>query len=326
MPAAIPIAIAAGAVGSALISKSAAQNAADAQAGAAANATQAQLQMYNQSRADQSPWRQAGGQAVNALSQWYGLGGLGPSTAYGDQAGITGTPTAGYDPSSGYRIGAGGMIGQEAAVGGAGYGASMFGPGSAITANDPRRTIQPVTGPAPRPGTGQQGAVGQQPIDYQKLLSSLPGYQFQLSQGENAVNSNLAARGLLQSGAAGKALTQYGQGVASDYATQYINGLQSLAGLGQTSAANTGALGGQAAGQIGSNMLYGGNAQASGYVGQANAINSGLSGLVGAYGQYRTQQNQLYNQQYDQLQPYTPGYIPRATDPYQDPYAYGGGP
>jgi len=53
------------------------------------------------------------------------------------------------------------------------------------------RTIQPVTGPSLRPGTGQQ--TGQQPIDYQKLLSESPGYQFQLSQGENAVQSNLAA-------------------------------------------------------------------------------------------------------------------------------------
>lgn len=37
-----------------------------------------------------------------------------------------------------------------------------------------------------------------------------------------------------------------------------------------------------AANQVGSNDIYAGNAQASGYASQSNAINSGLSGLVGA--------------------------------------------
>lgn len=326
MPAAIPIAIAAAGVGSALIMKDAAGNAADAQTAASGNATAAQLAMYNQSRADQAPWRQAGGQALNALSQWYGLGGVGQPYGADPNASPAAPGAPGY--STGGNPAPGGN--QGAVVGTAGLTVADMHPGNigGVYSAGGRvgggldRTIQPVTGPAPRPGTGQQATAGQQPIDYNKILSNLPGYQFQLSQGENAVQSNLAARGLLQSGAAGKALTQYGQGVASDYATQYIAGLQSMAGLGQTSAAQTGALGANAANQIGGNMLYGGNAQASGYVGQANAIGSGLSGLAGVYGQYQTQRNQQYNQQYDQLQPYTPGYIPRA----QDPYAYGGGP
>src|SRR5712671_4814493 len=305
------------AVYGAVQSGKAASNAANAQIGASQNANATQLAMYNQSRADQAPWRAAGGQAVNALSQWYGLGGINQPSSADPNA-----PSAAPGYSTGGNPTPGGVGGWNGGTAGGGYGSTT--PGGGLYSAGGRvgggmdRTIQPVTGPAPRPGTGQQ------PIDYQKLLSSLPGYQFQLSQGENAVNSNLAARGLLQSGAAGKALTQYGQGVASDYATQYINGLQSLAGLGQTSAANTGALGANAANQIGSNQLYAGNAQASGYVGQANAINSGLSGLAGVYGQYRTQQNQLYNQQYDQLQPIYPN-IPYAQDPYANS-TYGGGP
>jgi len=124
-----------------------------------------------------------------------------------------------------------------------------------------------------------------------KLIQSLPGYQFNLDQGNQAVQKNLAANGLLDSGAAQKALTQYGQGYAMNASNQYLNGLQSLAGLGQTSVANTGAAGTNAANQIGSNQIYAGNAQASGYANQANAINSGLSGLSGIYGQYTQQQN-----------------------------------
>jgi hypothetical protein len=130
-----------------------------------------------------------------------------------------------------------------------------------------------------------------------KLIQNLPGYQFNLQQGNQAVQRNLAANGLLDSGAAQKALTQYGQGSAMQASGQYLNGLQSLAGLGQSATAQTGAAGANAANQIGSNQIYAGNAQASGYANQSNAINSGLSGLSGIYGQYNQQQN-LMQQQY----------------------------
>lgn len=213
------VVVAGGAIAAASISANGAKSAANAQENAANNADNTQLQMYNTTRSDQAPWRAAGGQAVNALSQYYGLGGVSPN-------GATGTAGAASTP------------------------------------------------------------------DYNSILSNLPGYQFQQQQGNQAVQRNLAAAGLLQSGAAGKALQQYGQGVASQYAGQYVNGLQSLAGLGQTSVANTGAVGANTANQIGSNQIYAGNAQASGYAGTANAVNSGLSGLTGLYGQYSTNQAQ----------------------------------
>jgi hypothetical protein len=163
--------------------------------------------------------------------------------------------------------------------------------------------------------------------DYNAILSGLPGYQFQLAQGQQAAERNLSAAGLLNSGAAGKALTQYGQGLASNYATQYVNGLQSLAGLGQTSVQATGAAGANAANQIGQNYLYAGNAAATGSVGTANAVNAGLQGLVSSYGQYQTQQNQQYNQQYDNLQPFYPNQ-PRMYEPPPDTgtTTYYGGP
>ncbi len=126
--------------------------------------------------------------------------------------------------------------------------------------------------------------------DYQKILSGLPGYQFQMQSGTKAVDQNLAARGLLQSGAAGKALTQYGQGLGSSYAQQYTQGLAGLANLGENAAAGTGAAGANAAGQMGANQIYAGNAAGQGYVNSSNAINSGLAGVAGAYGQYQGMQ------------------------------------
>lgn len=260
-------ALAVGTIASSAISAGAAGDAANAQEQASQNANATQLQMYNTTRQDQAPWRQAGGQAINALSQWYGLGGVSTPTSSSSSV------PQGYDPSTGTTIGAGGRIGQ------------LIPGGTAATPATPTQSTS-------------------QPPDYNAILSNLPGYQFQKQQGNEAVQRNLAAAGLLQSGAAGKALDQYGQGLASNYATQYVNGLQSLAGLGQTSVANTGVLGANTANQIGSNQIYAGNAQASGYVGQANAINSGLSGLTGFAGQAP----QLY-QQYLQSQ-----YSPAATN------------
>lgn len=246
----MPWGVVAGAVIGAVGSGIASSNAADAQKDAANTASNTQLQMYNTTRADQAPWRQAGGQAVNALSQWYGLGGVTTPSS---------TDSNAYDPTSGYSVGPYGSV----------------------------RQLIPQS-------SGAASATSQATPDFNKILSNLPGYQFQMQQGTQAVQRNLAAQGLLQSGAAGKALEQYGQGLASNYATQYVNGLQSLAGLGQTSAANTGALGANAANQIGANQIYAGNAQASSYAAQGNAINSGLSGLVGAYGMYQQRAGNPY--------------------------------
>src|SRR5437660_1539723 len=121
-----------------------ANKAAGAQESAANQASSTQLQMYNQSRADQAPWRQAGGQALNALSQWYGLGGVGSAGMGDPNAPAANTPPApqGYDPSSGYQIGAGGGISQLARISGGISARPTVTQG--MTAGG-----QPTTGPAP---------------------------------------------------------------------------------------------------------------------------------------------------------------------------------
>jgi hypothetical protein len=244
----IAAAIAGAAVVGAGASIYAGDKAASAQKDAASQASGTQLQMYNQTRADQTPWRTSGTQALSALDAYYGLQGLGASGGGGSG---TGAPTVGY-----------GSLG----MGGRGGG---FGPEQRI--------------PTPQGGQGaQSGQVSA--ADINQRIQNLPGYQFQFDQGNQAVQQNLAARGLLNSGAAGKALTQYGQGYAQSASQDYLNGLRSLAGLGQTSAQATGAAGANAANQIGSNQIYAGNASAAGYANQSNAIQGGLQGLVGAVG------------------------------------------
>jgi hypothetical protein len=81
-----------------------------------------------------------------------------------------------------------------------------------------------------------------------------PGYAFRLSEGMKALERSAAARGGLLGGATGKALQRYGQEMGSQeymnafnrYQTErnaQLNPLQSLAGIGQTSANTLGTYG-----------------------------------------------------------------------------------
>lgn len=81
-----------------------------------------------------------------------------------------------------------------------------------------------------------------------------PGYAFRLSEGMKALERSAAARGGLLGGATGKALQRYGQEMgAQEYMNAFnryqternaqLNPLQSLAGIGQTSANTLGAYG-----------------------------------------------------------------------------------
>ncbi len=136
-------------------------------------------------------------------------------------------------------------------------------------------------------------------------LASDPGYQFRLQQGLKGVQNSGSASGMSLSGAQLSALDQYNQGFASnEYQNAYnryttaqqnrYNNLYSIASLGQNATAVTGNLGQQTANQISSNDIGAGNAAAAGTVGQANAINSGISSI----GNYYQQQQALSGSSY----------------------------
>ena len=138
-----------------------------------------------------------------------------------------------------------------------------------------------------------------------KFDTSNPAYQFQLKQGQQALDRSSAARGMGYSGAQMKAAQQYGQGLASqEYDKQYnrassefgdyYNRLAGLAQGGQQAAGSMAQAGGQFANNAGntfanlSNAQTGilgqqANARASGYTANANAINGGLNSLTNLY-------------------------------------------
>jgi hypothetical protein len=118
-------------------------------------------------------------------------------------------------------------------------------------------------------------------------LQNLPGYQFQMNQGVQALDRSAASKGLLNSGAQEKALTAYGQGLGSSYLGNYVQGLNGIAQMGQASAGQQAVAGMNTANQVGANQIGAGNAAAAGYVNQGNAISGLMQNGIGLYGMYQ---------------------------------------
>lgn len=205
----VAVAIGTGTVVGGIIGANAAQGAADTQASAARRASDIELQMFNQTRADQQPWREAGGRALAQMEN----------------------PDFQRD-----------------------FGMSDF--------------------------------------------QADPGYAFRMQEGQKALERSAAAKGGLMSGGTLKAISRYGQDVASgEYQNAYnrfnndrtnrFNRLSSLAGIGQTANSQVGAAGQNYANQVGQNITGAANAQAAGQVGQANAINNGIAQGTNTWMQYQ---------------------------------------
>ena len=152
------------------------------------------------------------------------------------------------------------------------------------------------------PGYGSLTTPFQAPTAAQ--AAAQPGYQFQQQQGQQAIQNSAAAKGNLVSGNDMEALNNYGQQTAqSDYNNVYnqsfntfesnqlnqYNRLAALSGVGQQAGATLGSEGQAAAGTVANIDLTAGAqqgqdyqnaaaAEASGYVGQANAWSGALSG------------------------------------------------
>lgn len=149
--------------------------------------------------------------------------------------------------------------------------------------------------------------------DYQNFgmnqFQADPGYSFRMSEGMKGLERSAAARGGLLSGATLKGIQRYGQDMASQEYTNAFNRyqteraarlqpLQSLAGVGQTTAQQIGQAGMQSAQSIGDTLTSGAAARASGYVGGANALTGALSGATNMY-----MQGQMMNRLLPQQQP-----------------------
>jgi hypothetical protein len=151
----------------------------------------------------------------------------------------------------------------------------------------------------------QPGGTLNTPFASQTMATMSPGYQFQLQQGQTAMNRQAAAAGLSGSGGTMKALDQYNQNFAgtaynnafNQYTTQNQNlfgNLNSQAQQGQTASTTAGNFGvgtaeygaGMnygAAGATGQNTLSAANYLANTQIGSGNAQAQGDLGAAGQW-------------------------------------------
>lgn len=142
---------------------------------------------------------------------------------------------------------------------------NLLGPQSNALAAPQAPVAQP---PAPQ-GTGMAG------------FFASPDYQFNLEQGQQAIDRSAAARGGLLSGRAVKEGTRFASGLASGEFGNYFNRLANLAGIGQTATTAGAQLGANMAGNVGNLLSNSGAARASGYANSANAWGAALGGAGG---------------------------------------------
>jgi hypothetical protein len=136
-----------------------------------------------------------------------------------------------------------------------------------------------------------------------------PGYAFRLKEGQQALDRSAAARGGLISGNALKAAQRYGQEMGSQeymnafnrYQTERaarLNPLQSLTGMGQTTANTLGAAGqnyATGAGNIAGNMAANvGNIYTQQGIDQGNALITGAQARQSSYGNTADLLGKLY--------------------------------
>lgn len=113
----------------------------------------------------------------------------------------------------------------------------------------------------------------------QSTLQSLPGFQFQSKWGTKQTQNALAAEGLGGStGPLAQAISNYNNGLASTYYSNYVSQLQNEQGAGISAAEGITGATNTAAAQGGNALTSAGNAAAAGTLGSANATSNALTG------------------------------------------------
>ena len=282
----VAAAVAGGAVVSGYMQSRSADKAADAQVDAAGQAAQIQWDMYNKSRKDAAPWKEAGEYGLNALTGGYNK----PKPKRKDYMVKNyiqpDSQTPQYSTSRG----------RDAESGGSYRPTQQY--------QDPFVTEKFRQNKYDKDyknylDSYEDGMIAKGPGEFSPEED--PGYKFGYEEFiENPTLKAASATGKLRSGATQKALTRY----ASDYAsTKYDNFLsryydtlkpyQSLAGMGQTSANNSGANAIATGRGVAATQMGAGDARASGYINKANVWGNVASGVgQNALDSYYQNQNQ----------------------------------
>ncbi len=265
-------------LGTAAIGAYGADQAADAQADAAGQAGRISERQYDRTRADLEPYRQAGTVGLDRLMQMLGLG---SQYSLNDPA-VKST----YDK----------YVADFDAAHRKKYGLSIWDTGVDTVSRDQtlerlKKTAIEKMGSTGTPAEGFGSLL--EPFDNSKFEES-PAYQFNLSEGMEAINKSAAAKGRYYAPATLQDIGKFSQGLASNEFQNAFNNYRAtqddqfsrlfgVANSGQNAAAQTGTFGAQAAGQMGDAAMGAGNARASGIVGATNAVTGGAADAYNNY-------------------------------------------
>lgn len=212
---------AAGAIGGGILANKGASKAAKATQQASDQSAAVTQQIYGQNVAALAPWQQSGMAANQQINALLGLGGVQAAPAPQVQSYYSGVnPAASPFPqrmveSALYRNGVGYMPSQIAQV---------------------RQWLAQQQAPKAAPQPVAQANPQQAANNAFDIFRNSTGYQFRLKEGANAANSLYAGSGVLQSGAAAKALQDYGQNMASQEFGNYLGALGNQQSLGFSAA------------------------------------------------------------------------------------------
>lgn len=281
MPAVGAIVGAAGSLVGGKMQADAAGRAGDASTAASRDAIQAQVAMYNQSRADTMPYQVTGTGALNMLAGMYGL----PTYSAPISNGITITQP---EPAKKKKRSFFDKVTDPANLAGQ-FGGTSYDPmgffSSGSTGGGGGLTISAGGGGI---GGGAGGGVvtpGTQMADYSQFYQT-PDYLVARDEGINALDRGAAARGGLYSGGADADRMTFASNLGSKAFGNFQNSLFRLAGLGGSANSELNSLGQNTAGQIGNQLANAGNARASAYLNQGQAWNNALSNIGGFAGNY----------------------------------------
>ncbi len=274
------------------MSADASKSAAKTQAQGAQAATAAQLGMFGQTQANMAPWMNVGQASLAQLASGLGIN-TNPTGTPNLVDATSGTPRPNaqlYATDPNYKQ-AWDQVAQ----------AHQQKFQSGYTNNSSADAIQAAVSQLYKPTPSVPNDASNTPgfgqftkpftlADFQES----PAYQFNLSQGEKAINKAAAARGNYYAPATLQSISKYSQGMASNefqnafsnYNTNLNNiwgRLSTMSGAGQNAAGNIGTNATQVAGQVGNNITGAANASAAGQVGSANAINSSMGNAYNAY-------------------------------------------
>lgn len=260
-------------------------------AGASRDATSAsineQRRQYDQTRADFAPQRNLGGGATDLLGRLYGINtansaAAGGGTPFGVSPGTVPTvDSALYQSDPAYRYAWDRVLADQRQVDSRGFYHRASEHDAARVTADMNRYAAEFR--QQNPQGGGQGGSGQAGRPDMSAFFESPDYQFNLAEGQKAIDRSLVARGRGLSGAGVREGVRYASGLASGEFNNYTNRLLTMAGLGNAATSSTAQAGANAANNNSAALIANGQNRGSAYANMAAGVNNSVQGGISNY-------------------------------------------